>query len=209
MTVPTTTLRSCDRFITRRYICGVSAPRRAAAALASAVVAGAAVLAVGASGAGAAATPTTTTPAKPPAVDKSPLLWATVNICDTAKHPDTIGIRASMPGSGHKGEKMYMRFQVQYFRASTQKWAPTDATVDSGFQSVGAATFKRRESGWNFSITPPPTGQTYRLRGVVSYEWRKGKTVVDKATERTHTRHKDTFGADPKGYSAAECIIKP
>ena len=150
-----------------------------------------------------------TAAAAAPTVDKSPLLWSTINICDTAKHPDTIGIRASMPGSGKKGEKMYMRFQVQYFRASTQKWAPTDATVDSGFQSVGAAKFRRRESGWNFSITPPPAGQTYRLRGIVSFEWRVGAKVVRKASKRTHSGHTGTFGADPAGFSAAECIIKP
>jgi opacity protein-like surface antigen len=163
----------------------------------------AAVAALAATGA------STATAADAPTVDNSPLLWATINICDTTKHPDTIGIRASMPGSGKTTEKMYMRFQVQYFRASTQKWAPTDATVDSGFQSVGSAKFRRRESGWNFSITPPPAGQTYRLRGIVSFEWRTGKKVVHKSQERTHSGHKDTFGADPKGFSAAECIIKP
>jgi hypothetical protein len=144
-----------------------------------------------------------------PTVDKSPLLWATINICDTAKHPDTIGIRASMPGSGKPKERMYMRFQVQYFRASTQKWAPTDATVDSGFQSVGAAKFRRRESGWNFSITPPPAGQTYRLRGIVSFEWRVGKKVVRSAQKRSRSGHGGTYGADPKGASAAECVITP
>jgi hypothetical protein len=175
----------------------VSALRRATA---PATVAGAAALAALAPGAGAADTRT---------VDKSPLLWSTVNICDTAKQPDTIGIRASMPGSGRKGEKMYMRFQVQYFRASTQTWAPTDATVDSGFQPVGSAIYRRRESGWNFSITPPPAGQTYRLRGVVTYEWRKRKAVVRRAQKRTHSGHKGTFGSDPKGFSAAECTIKP
>src|SRR3954452_18804402 len=128
MAVPTTTLRFRGRSITRRYIPRVPAPRRAA--LLTAVV-----LTAGASSAVAADAPT---------IDKSPLLWATINICDTAKHPDTIGIRASMPGSGKTRERMYMRFQVQYFRESVQKWAPTDATVDSGFKSVGAATFRRR-----------------------------------------------------------------
>jgi hypothetical protein len=175
----------------------VSALRRATA---PATVAGAAALAALAPGAGAADTRT---------VDKSPLLWSTINICDTAKHPDTIGIRASMPGSGRRAEKMYMRFQVQYFRASTKQWAPTDATVDSGFRSVGSAMFRRRESGWNFSITPPPGGQSYRLRGVVTFEWRKGKTVVRRAQKRTRSGHKGTFGADPKGFSAAECLITP
>jgi hypothetical protein len=156
----------------------------------------------------AAAAPATAADSKPN-VEKSPLLWATVNICDTTKHPDTIGIRASMPGSGSAKEKMYMRFQVQYFRASTKKWAPADATVDSGFQSVGSSKFRRRESGWNFSITPPPDEQTYRLRGLVSFEWRVGKKVTHKAQRRTHSGHKGTFGADPKGFSSAECSIKP
>jgi hypothetical protein len=151
----------------------------------------------------------TATAADAPTVDQSPLLWSTINICDTAKHPDTIGIRASMPGSGKSRERMYMRFQVQYFRNSTKTWAPADTTVDSGFQAVGSAKFRRRESGWNFSITPPPEGQTYRLRGVVSFEWRVGKKVVRKARKRTRSGHKGTYGADPKGFTAAECVIKP
>ena len=192
MLVATPTLRAIGRSITRRYPHRVPALRTLAGSL---VVAGAL--------AGPAAA------AAPPTLNVSPRLWATINVCDTRLHPDTIGIRASMPGSGKKAEKMYMRFQVQYFRASTQKWAPTDATVDSGFQTVGSALFRRRESGWNFSITPPPEGQTYRLRGIVSFEWRVGKKVVREAQKRTRSGHAGTFGADPKGASAAECVIKP
>jgi hypothetical protein len=151
----------------------------------------------------------TATAADAPTVDKSPLLWSTINICDTAKHPDTIGIRASMPGSGKPKERMYMRFQVQYFQTSSQKWTFLGANADSGFRAVGAAKYVRRESGWNFSIMPPPAGQTFRLRGVVNYEWRIGKKVVRKAQKRTRSGHGATSGADPKGFSAAECIIKP
>jgi hypothetical protein len=155
----------------------------------------------------AVAAPAAAHAAKAPTVDRSPYLWATINICDTAKHPDTIGIRASMPGSGKSRERMYMRFQVQYWRESEKKWAPTDATVDSGFQLVGSAKYKRRESGWNFSLTPPPEGQTYRLRGIVSFEWRIGKKVVRSAAKRTRSGHKGTSGADPRGFSAAQCVI--
>jgi hypothetical protein len=140
-------------------------------------------------------------------IDRSKLLWATINVCDTAKHPDTIGIRASMPGSGKRGERMYMRFQVQYFKPSTREWARGDATADSDFRPVGAARYTRRESGWNFAITPPPPGQSYRLRGVVTFEWRKGDKVVRRATKRTRSGHRGTTGADPAGYSAAECQI--
>src|SRR3954452_13711071 len=193
MVVPTPTLRRKAAAITRRYIRSV---RRAA--LMPLVPA---LLAVLPASAGQAP--------RAPTLDKSKLLWATINVCDTKKHPDTIGIRASMPGSGRKRERMYMRFQVQYFKVSAGAWANGDATADSGFRPVGKATYRRRESGWNFSITPPPAGQTYRLRGIVTFEWRKGKKVVRKASKRTHSGHGGASGADRKGASAAECVITP
>ena len=112
MTDPTPTLRPAGRSITRRYIARVR-PRAVPIA----------------------APPSAAARARrrpPRAADDAPsrrrsrqLLWATINVCDTAKHPDTIGIRASMPGSGTKGERMYMRFQVQYFQRVGQQWAPT------------------------------------------------------------------------------------
>src|SRR5689334_5834249 len=100
MTVPTPTLRSTSRSITRGYAARVPMPR--------VVLATAAALC-------AVAAPAAVHAADAPTVDESPYLWATINICDTAKHPDTIGIRASMPGSGKAKERMYMRFQVQYW----------------------------------------------------------------------------------------------
>ena len=156
-----------------------------------------------------AALPVAGRAATTPSLDQSKLLWATINVCDSAKHPDTIGVRASMPGSGRKGERMYMRFQVQYFKVSANQWANGDATADSGFRSVGSAKYRRRESGWNFAITPPPAGQTYRLRGIVTFEWRKGPQVTHSVRRRTRSGHPSTTGADPKSFSAAECIIKP
>src|SRR5687768_3887982 len=53
-----------------------------------------------------------------PTVQQSRHLWATVNVCDPADPPadigpDTIGIRASMPGARDGRERMYMRFRVQ------------------------------------------------------------------------------------------------
>jgi hypothetical protein len=39
-------------------------------------------------------------------------LWATVNVCDTERSPDAMGVRASMPGNG-KPQVMFMRFTAQ------------------------------------------------------------------------------------------------
>src|SRR3954451_2416302 len=63
----------------------------------------------------------------------SPLLWATINLCDTADHPDTVGVRASIPGSGVRGERMFMRFQVQYYAAGEGEWHNLLAGGDSGW----------------------------------------------------------------------------
>jgi hypothetical protein len=192
MVVPTPTLRRWAVGITRRYV----RPVRRALVLPTLVL-----TAVVPAPIAAAATPSA-------GGNASRLLWATINVCDTPRHPDTIGIRASMPGSGHKGERMYMRFQVQYFKTSANEWANGDATADSGFRYVGSAKYRRRESGWNFAITPPPAGQSYRLRGIVTFEWRKRDVVMRRERRRTRSGHTSTTGADPKGFSAAECIIK-
>lgn len=177
------------------------------------------LLAVGLAGAAAlAAGPVTGAPAatKAPsaktttrALAKSADLWAAVNICDTAAHPDTIGIRGSMPGSGKAEERMYMRFQLQYYDQAKRVWRSIGATGDSGFVPLGSARKRRaRESGRNFTVRPPRTGAFY-LRGSVTFEYRQGKKVVRRFRERTHSKHPGTAGADPKGYSASRCELRP
>ena len=140
--------------------------------------------------------------------DKSPHLWATVNICDTTQSPDTIGVRASMPGTGRKNERMYMRFRVQYLSEQSGRW--TEFSDDEGTVSrwvgVGRATYKARQSGWSFRFELEP-GQQYELRAVVSFQWRRGGKVVRRLTERTTKGHRTSL-AEPKDYSAASCVIK-
>jgi hypothetical protein len=145
---------------------------------------------------------------QPPALDRSPLLWATVNVCDTASNPDTIGIRASMPGSGVASEQMYMRIQVEYLSRSDNQWHPLPQGADSDWIAVGRATSSVREAGWDFRFAPPADGSGYLLRGSVAFEWRAGGTVVHRAHELTTEGHVSTAGADPPGYSAAVCEIK-
>jgi hypothetical protein len=186
MTDPTTTLRAGRRSITRR--CAAVLP---AALLALAVTAGAAVA------------------KQAPGIEQSKRLWATVNVCDSPVRPDTVGIRASMPGSGVAKEQMFMRFQVQFLRDSDHQWHNLGPDGDSGFLPVGSAKYQRREAGRNFTLAPPQAGKTFRVRGVVTFEWRRGDVVVRRARKRTRSGHPDTAGADPKGFSAAECTVKP
>src|SRR4051812_33364482 len=79
-------------------------------------------------------------------------LWATVNVCDTLRHPDTIGIRGSMPGSDDARQTMWMRFRVQYYDAAADNWRYIKKNADSGFVKVGSAKFKARQAGQLFTI---------------------------------------------------------
>jgi hypothetical protein len=138
---------------------------------------------------------------------KSSHLWATVNVCDTERNPDTIGIRASMPGSGRRGETMWMRFRVQYFSERRQMWHNfIGSGADSGYVKVGRhARYKARQSGYMFPFSPDP-GQQYRLRGAVEFQWRRRGRVVRNARELTTAGHGVTV-ADPEGHSEATCTI--
>lgn len=173
-------------------------PHRVALA---AVLAVAAVLAISVLGVGPAQA------THGPSVYESPRLWATVNICDTAGHPDTVGIRGSMPGSGVDAERMLMRFQVQFFDRADETWHNIGASGDSGFVPVGSGRFRERQSGRNFTVRPPADG-SYLLRGAVTFEWRLGGKVVRRARKRTTAGHGPTTGADPKAFSAARCEVR-
>jgi len=140
-------------------------------------------------------------------ISASPLLWATVNVCDTVDKPNTIGIRASMPGSGIREERMFVRFQVQFKAPKDDKWHNVGAAGDSGFLDIGSGRYRARQSGRNFTIMPPD-GVEYLLRGAVTFEWRLDGEVVRRARKSTTAGHRNTRGSDPKGFSAASCVVR-
>jgi hypothetical protein len=128
-------------------------------------------------------------------------LWATVNVCDTAAHPDEIGIRASMPG-GTRRTKLRMRFRAQYRDLSTGRWRYV-RDADSGWRTAGRGR-ATRESGYSFEVAG--TGQRI-LRGVVAYRWMRNGHVARRARRVTQGGHRSTAGADPADFSAATCRI--
>jgi hypothetical protein len=101
-----------------------------------------------------------------------------------------------------------MRFQVQYER-SDGTWRFLSSGGDSGFIDAGKARGRNpRQAGHSFTVSPPKAGNVYTLRGFVTFEWRaKDGTVVRRARKRTTPGHRSTAGADPAGFSAAECTV--
>ena len=64
-----------------------------------------------------------------------------------------------MPGTGHRGQRMYMRIQVEYLDAATNAWHPVGTQGDSFRFYVGAATHKLRQGGMSFTYNPPASGK--------------------------------------------------
>jgi hypothetical protein len=148
-------------------------------------------------------------PSKPSALERALLhsheLWATIDVCNPADQPSTIGIRGSMPGDGHAHDSMYMSFRLQYMNASG-RWVSLSSGASSGFVAVGTGA-SARQGGTSFELKPVAGKPAVTLRGVVDFQWRRGKTVIVAGAEPTAAGHKSLAGADPENYSAATCII--
>jgi hypothetical protein len=136
------------------------------------------------------------------AVARDPVTWATVNVCDTDKQPDAIGIRASMPGTP-KGARLTMRFIVQY-RAADGDWQDVE-DADSGWRPAGIGHGLPAESGWSFTFAHPH--KPVVLRGLVRFRWRVGDRLPKQSEVLTEAGHRSSAGADPAGYSAATCAL--
>jgi hypothetical protein len=132
-------------------------------------------------------------------------LWATVNVCDTPKQPNKMGVRARMPGNGRPG-KMFMRFTAQF--RGEDGWQRVEGRGRSDWLLAGRSVYRYRELGFTFSFGAPATGRTYLMRGVVDFRWRNRKgRVIARARRVTEGGHK-TRTADPRGFSAARCRIE-
>ena len=132
-------------------------------------------------------------------------LWATIDVCSPSDQPNTVGIRGSMPGDKHQGEKMYMSFRLQYMSASDQ-WVDLTSGASSDFVAVGSGA-SARQGGTSFDLKPVSGKPPVTLRGVVDFEWRRGATIVYSAAEPTTAGHKSLAGADPADFSAGTCLI--
>jgi len=143
----------------------------------------------------------------PAAASHAGALWATVNICDTDRNPNVLGVRASMPGNG-TSQTMWMRFNASYFDRSTEDWRPV-AGGRSPWIKVGDARYSSRQSGRKFTINPPSPISSFVVRGVVEYQWRrKNGKVVRREKQKTLRGHKTGRHADPPGYTDGVCEIR-
>jgi hypothetical protein len=151
-------------------------------------------------------------PAPPPSLPPVQLaqskdLWATVDICNTGSHPRVLGLRASIPGTGHRKQRLAIRFLAQFQQPDGQ-WINLPG-ADSGFHDVGSAIFRARQSGWNFDFLGTQGGTHSVLRGLVDFQWRRRKNGPARYETYLSTTagHPTGSQGDPPNYSAETCTM--
>lgn len=146
------------------------------------------------------------TPASARALGRSRVLWATINVCNAPDQPDTVGVRGSMPGDGQSHDTLYMRFRLQYMDTTTKLWVDLSAAA-TNFIAVGPAK-DARQGGGSFRLVPVAGKPAFILRGVVSFQWRHGRSVLFAISRPTTAGRQSLAGADPQGFSASTCQIE-
>jgi hypothetical protein len=111
--------------------------------------------------------------------------WATVNICDTAKSPNALGVRTSVPGNG-SGERIFARYTAQWWSGAKQKWLTVSGSGVTDWVLLGDADMSSRQAGWTFRFVQPPAGTTYVMRGIVELQWRY-RGMAARKTRRGHS----------------------
>ena len=158
--------------------------------------------------------------------------WATVNVCDTAKSPNALGVRTSVPGNG-SNQRIFARYTAQWWSGAKQEWLTVAGSGVTDWVALGSADMASRQAGWTFRFVQPPAGTTYVMRGVVELQWRdptratrraqrlrtrradrtrrarrsQRAAVVRERTLLTKTGMKHVQGGDPAGLSKAMCLI--
>jgi hypothetical protein len=95
---------------------------------------------------------------------------------------------------------------VQYQDATSKKWLDLSSGAAPAFVAVGPGG-SVRQGGRSFQLVPKAGKPAFTLRGVVDYQWRRGRTVLQSASRPTTAGHVSLAGADPAGFSSASCLI--
>jgi hypothetical protein len=132
-------------------------------------------------------------------------LWATIDVCNSPKQPDTVGVRGSMPGDGKPADKLYMNFTLEYLNAVNQ-WTALPSS-GSGWVLVGAGSSSSRQSGWSFTLKPPHSRGRLVLRGMVGFRWMRAGHQFAHTTLATTGGRSALAGSEPEGFSAARCTL--
>ncbi len=133
--------------------------------------------------------------------ERSRSLWATINICNTRRYPNTVGVRGQMPALGF-ASWMTMLIRVDYYSKTKKRFLPVpDATMRV---RLGRISSGLEQDGATFGPFKPHAG---RLEATVQFVWRRAGRLLGQTTRRTTSGHRDADFGSPPRYSAMQCRI--
>lgn len=135
---------------------------------------------------------------------RSKSLWATVNICNSRRHPHMIGIRGQMPTLGFSAT-LSMRIQLNYWSTTAKAFAPITSPNAVATRPLGSVSTGLQQDGAEFRFSKQATGM---FDATVVFTWTRGGKVIGRATRNTTANHHDADFGSPPHYSAARCLIK-
>jgi len=134
--------------------------------------------------------------------EQSRSLWATVNICDTRKYRNAIGVRGQMPALGFSA-KLYMVVQVNYWSRTHNRFLPIQSNLATTRLSLGNSANGLEQDGAVF----PFSAHTGLLNATFTFIWTRNGTLIGQTVRRTTAGHHDADHGSPPHYSAAQCRI--
>jgi hypothetical protein len=160
------------------------------------------VIAAWAVPAGAATSPSTSNPTRAQIAkaikraETSKSLWATVNICNSKRYPDVVGIRGQMPSLGFPAW-LSMKIQLNY-------WLGKKFVLDTTkLVRLGRSSNGLQQGGAKFNFKP----NAGLFDASVQFIWRREGKLLGHKTLATTAGHPNADFGSPAHYSAARCRI--
>jgi hypothetical protein len=138
--------------------------------------------------------------------ERSKMLWATVNVCQTkgkqAAQGGSIGVRGQMPTLGF-ASTLSMTIQLNRYSATSKSFVSISEATATRTVSPGAFATDLHQAGEVF----PFTGPAGLLNATVTFSWTRAGKLLGSTTQQTTAGHPDASGGRPAHYSTAQCQL--
>jgi hypothetical protein len=138
--------------------------------------------------------------------ERSKMLWATVNVCQTTgKHAaqgGSIGVRGQMPTLGF-ASTLSMTIQLNRYSAKSKSFVALPYATAKTTVSPGAFATDLHQDGAVF----PFSGPAGLLNATVTFSWTRAGRLLGSTTQQTTAGHRDADGGQPAHYSTAQCQL--
>jgi hypothetical protein len=138
--------------------------------------------------------------------ERSKMLWATVNVCqtkgDNAAAGGSVGVRGQMPTLGF-ASTLSMTIQLNRYSAKSKSFVALPYATAKTTVSPGTFATDLHQDGAVF----PFSGPAGLLNATVTFSWTRAGKLLGSTAQQTTAGHRDAAGGRPAHYSAARCQL--